>query len=39
MKLGPVSKLGKTNMVTLKKIDDDVKLVNCDVIVNFPIYD
>ena len=35
MKLGLVTKLDKINTVTLKKIDDDVKSVNCDVIVFF----
>ena len=38
MKLGPVRKLGKSNTETLKKIDDDVMLTNCDIIIFFPIY-
>ena len=40
MKLGPVNKLDQRNTTTsknVKKIDDDVMLVNCDVIVIFPI--
>ena len=35
MKLGPVTKLGKRNKITLKKVDDDVMSANCDVIVLF----
>ena len=38
MKLGPVTKLHKRSKTTLKKVDDDVMLENCDVIVIFPIY-
>ena len=38
MKLGPVTKLDKRNKITSKKIDNDVMLANCDVIVIFPIY-
>ena len=38
MKLGPVTKLDKRNKKTLKKIDDDVTLANCGVIIFFPIY-
>ena len=37
MKLGPVTKLDTRNTTTLK-IEDDVMLENCDVIVYFPIY-
>ena len=38
MKLGPVTKLYKKNMTTLKKIGDGVMSSNCDVIVVFSIY-
>ena len=38
MKLGAVTKLDTKNKTTSKKIDDDVILANCDVIVIFPIY-
>ena len=38
MELGPTTKIGKSNTATSKKIDDDVMLTNCDVIVFFPIY-
>ena len=38
MKLRPVTKLDKTNIVTSKKFDGDVISANCDVIVFFPIY-
>ena len=38
MKLRPVTKLDKKNKTTSKKLDDDVMLENCDVIVIFPIY-
>ena len=38
MKLGPVTKPDKRNTATLKKFEDDVTSVNCDVIVFFPIY-
>ena len=37
MKVGPVIKLDKRNKTTLRKFDNDVMSVNCDVIVNFPI--
>ena len=39
MKLGPVTKLDKRNKTMLKKFDDSVMFKNCDVIVNFPIFD
>ena len=39
MELGPVTKLDKRNRTTSKKIDGDVMLANCDVIVIFSIYD
>ena len=35
MKLGPVTKLDKGNKTTSKKIDFEVMLENCDVIVLF----
>ena len=38
MKLGPVTKLDRRNKTALKKIDNDVMLGNCDVIVIFSIY-
>ena len=38
MKLGPVTKLGKKNKTTSKKLNDKVMLVNCDVIVIFLIF-
>ena len=38
MKPGTVTKLGKRNKTTSKKIDDSTKLENCNVIANFPIY-
>ena len=38
MKLGSVTKLDKRNTTVSKKIDDDVMLANCEVIVFFPIY-
>ena len=38
MKLGSVTKLDKRNTAVSKKIDDDVMLANCEVIVFFPIY-
>ena len=38
MKLGPVTILDKKNKAMSKKIDNDVMLENCDVIVIFPIY-
>ena len=38
MKLGPVTKLAKRNMATLKKIDDDIMSKNCDVNIFFLSY-
>ena len=38
IKQRPVTKLDKSNTTTPKKLDDDVMLANCDVIVFFPIY-
>ena len=38
MKLRPVTKLDKRNKITSKKIDFDVMLKNCDVIVIFRIF-
>ena len=38
MKLGPVAKLDKRNLTTLKKFDIDIMSENCDVIAIFPIY-
>ena len=38
MKPEPVTKLNKRNKTMSKKIDDDVILANCDVIVIFLIY-
>ena len=38
MKLGPVTRLDKTNKTTSKNFDDDVMSANCDVIVIFSIY-
>ena len=40
MKLGPVTKLDKSNKTSKKKkkFDDDVMSTNCDVIVIFLIY-
>ena len=38
MKLGPVTKRDKENTGTSKKLDDDVMLADCDVIVFSPIY-
>ena len=37
MKVGPVTKIGKRNTETAKKIDDDVMSVNYEAIVIFPI--
>ena len=37
MKLRPVTKLDKRNTETSKKVDDDVMLTNCDVIIFIPI--
>ena len=39
MKFGPVTKLDKRNKTTPKKFNDDVRSVNCGVIVMFPTYD
>ena len=39
MKIGAVIKLDKRNKTMLKKIDDDIILANCDVIVIFSIFD
>ena len=39
MKLEPVTKFHKRNSVTLKKIDDNAKLANYEVIVFISIYD
>ena len=38
MKLGPVTKLDKTNKTRSKKIDVNVMLGNCDVMVIFRIF-
>ena len=38
MKLGPVTKLEKTNKTTSKKLDNDVMSKNCEVIVIFCIF-
>ena len=38
MKLEPVTKLDKRNMAMSKKFHNDVMLVNCDVLIIFPIY-
>ena len=38
MKLGAVTKVGKTNKIMSKIFDDDVMLTNFDVIVIFTIY-
>ena len=37
IKLGPVTKIGKTNATTSKNFDDDVLSADCDVIVIFTI--
>ena len=37
MKLGPVTKLNKRNIITSKKFDDDVISVKCDIFVIFSI--
>ena len=39
MKLGPITKLDKRNLLTFKKFDDDFMWVSCDVTVTFPIDD
>ena len=39
MKLRQVTKLDKRKKTKSKKYDDEVMSENCDVIVNFPIYD
>ena len=38
MKLGPVTKVDKTNKTTSKKFDDDVMSENCDVFAIFSLY-
>ena len=38
MKCGPATKLDKRNKTKSKKIEKDVTLENCDIIVNFLIY-
>ena len=38
MKLGPVTKLGRRNKATSKKVDVDVMPENCDVIVIFQFF-
>ena len=38
MRLGPVTKLDKRDKKTSKKIDNDVKSENCDVIAIFRIF-
>ena len=38
VRLGPVTKLDKTNTGTSEKYDDDVMSANCDVIVFFSTY-
>ena len=38
MKLGPVTKLDKSNKEVLKNLDDDVMSADCEVIVFFSIY-
>ena len=38
MKLGPVTKLDKTNKTDSKKFKDDVMSANCDAIVIFPVH-
>ena len=39
MKLESVTKIDKRNTVLLKKIGNDVMLLNCDIIIMLPIYD
>ena len=39
MKLGPVTKLDKRSLATLKIFDNDVMPTNCDAIVSFLIHD
>ena len=39
MKLGSVTKPGKKNKTTSKRIDDGFMSKNCDIILIFPIYD
>ena len=39
MKLGPVTKLDKRNLATLKNFDNDVMPTNCDATVFFLIHD
>ena len=38
MKLGSVTKRDKRNTTKSKKVNVDVMLINCDIIVFFPIY-
>ena len=38
MKPGTVTKLGKRNKTTSKRIDDNIMLENCSVVAIFPIY-
>ena len=38
MKLGPITKLGKSNTITSKSIEDAVMSTNYDFVVIFPIY-
>ena len=38
MKFGPVTKLNKRNKTTSKKIDNDIALANCDLVVILLIY-
>ena len=38
IKLRPLTKLDKKNKTMSKKIDNDVTLVNCDVIIIFSVY-
>ena len=38
MKLGPINKLGKSNTITSKSIEDAVMPTNYDFVVVFPIY-
>ena len=38
MQLGAVTKTDKRNTATSKKVDDDIILANCDVVVIFLIY-
>ena len=38
IKPGPVTKLDKKNKTMSKKLDDEVMLAHCDIIIIFPIY-